>query len=330
MANCTRKASSPPRIKLPLKTEKHKYDTFREAVDNLIEAKSLYEYRVTDDASFNEQYKNLTEIITSTASKIFGHTKPYIQPPQNIANPKIKGIIADMRAIGEAIYFEKSNCTAHVSLKAMKRHDNALLIYTRSQEETNLHQILAKDRKALYKSLYAERAKEIVLRAKQADKRQIVIALKGSTKKMIQTSNYVPLPFALNDLDNPDILICDPEGVKATTREYFTRLYDHSRVRELPKPWLNTPSVTKVRKCVENDRFQWPQKITLPNFRAMICHGNHRPSPGPDQWEKWTIKSLSDKALSLILDLHNYKVTNSCFPGTIKDLWLTIIHKRGL
>jgi len=329
-ANFTRKASSPPRIKLPLKTEKHKYDTFREAVDNLIEAKSLYEYRVTDDASFNEQYKNLTEIITSTASKIFGHTKPYIQPPQNIANPKIKGIIADMRAIGGAIRFEKSNRTAHVSLKAMKRHDDALLVYTRSQEETNLHQILAKDRKALYKSLYAERAKEIVLRAKQADKRQIAIALKGSTKKMIQTSNYVPLPFALNDLDNPDILICDPEGVKATTREYFTRLYDHSRVRELPKPWLNTPSVTEVRKRVENDRFQWPQKTTLPNFRAMIRRGNHRPSPGPDRWEKWTIKSLSDKALSLVLDLHNYEVTNSCFPGTVKDLWLTTIHKRGL
>ena len=61
----------------------------------------------------------------------------------------------------------------------------------------------------------------------------------------------------------------------------------------------------------------------------MIRRGNHRPSPGPDRWEKWTVKSLSDKALSLVLDLHNHEVLNSCFPGTIKDMWLTTIYKRG-
>jgi hypothetical protein len=86
----------------------------------------------------------------------------------------------------------------------------------------------------------------------------------------------------------------------------------------------------EVRRRVEEDRFQWPRKTTLSNFRAMIRHGNHRPSPGPDRWEKWTIKSLSDRALSLVLDLHNYEVMNSCFPGTIKDLWLTTVFKKGL
>ena len=85
--------------------------------------------------------------------------------------------------------------------------------------------------------------------AKDADRRQVALALKGSTKKMIQTSTFVPLPFSLNDLDNPDKLICDPEGVMATTREYFKRLYDHSRVCELPKPWLDTPSVVRSYQC---------------------------------------------------------------------------------
>ena len=144
---------------------------------------------------------------------------------------------------------------------------------------------------------------------------------------MVQTTDFISLPFALNDLDDLEKLVCDPEGVKATTREYFTRLYDHSWVRKLPKPWLDMPSVIEVKTRVEDDSFQWPRKTTLPDFRAMICCGNHCPSPGPDQWEKWTIKSLSDKALSLVLDLHNYEVMNSCFPGTVKDLWLTTIHK---
>jgi hypothetical protein len=330
--NFTRKRSSPPRIKLPLKTEKHKYETFRENVDRLIEAKSIDNFVITDDASFLEQYKNLTEIITSTASNVFGHTKPYVETKPNITNAKIKIIVASIRAIGGAIRFEKSNRTAHVSLRAMKYHEDKLISSTGtpSQGRPNLLQALSTDRKTLHKNLYAERAKEIVSRAKQADKRQVFMALRGSTKKMVQDSNFVPLPFALNDLENPEKLVCDPEGVKETTRKYFTRLYDHSRVRELPKPWINTPSVVEVRQRVEEDRFQWPRKTTLANFRAMIRRGNHRPSPGPDRWEKWTVKSLSDKALSLVLDLHNYEVMNSCFPGTIKDLWLTTVFKKGL
>ena len=97
----------------------------------------------------------------------------------------------------------------------------------------------------------------------------------------------------------------------------------------MPKPWIETPSVVEVKARMLNDKFQWPQKATLADFRAMIRRGNHQPSPRPDRWEKWTIKSLSDKTLTLVLDLHNYKVTNLCFPGTIKDMWLTTIYKWG-
>ncbi|KAJ6560797.1 hypothetical protein DFH09DRAFT_1247832 [Mycena vulgaris] len=47
-----------------------------------------------------------------------------------------------------------------------------------------------------------------------------------------------------------------------------------------------------------------------------VERGNQRPSPGPDQY--------------LILDLHNYVVTHSRFPGSLKDMWITMFHKRGL
>jgi hypothetical protein len=99
--------------------------------------------------------------------------------------------------------------------------------------------------------------------AKDVDRRQVALALKGSTKKMIQTSTFVPLPFTLNDLDNWDKLICNPEGVKATMCEYFKRLYDHSWVCKLLKPWVDTPSVARVKRCIEEDRFQWPQETTV-------------------------------------------------------------------
>jgi len=61
----------------------------------------------------------------------------------------------------------------------------------------------------------------------------------------------------------------------------------------------------------------------------MIRCGNHRPAPGPDGWEKWLIKSLSDSALSLVMDL-NFIVMHSLFPGDVKDMWLTMFHKHGI
>ena len=85
------------------------------------------------------------------------------------------------------------------------------------------------------------------LESQRCYKQQIHMAFKGSIKKMVQATNYVPLPFALNNLDNPEKLICNSEGIKSTTCEYFTRLYDHSWVCKLPKPWLDTPSVIEVK-----------------------------------------------------------------------------------
>ena len=62
----------------------------------------------------------------------------------------------------------------------------------------------------------------------------------------------------------------------------------------------------------------------------MLHRGNHRPAPGSDVWEKWCIKNLSDFTLSLILDLHNYEIMNSRFPGDVKGMWMTYMHKRGI
>lgn len=170
-----------------------------------------------------------------------------------------------------------------------------------------------------------------MLHARLGERLHIAAALKGgSTRKLIQSSNFVSFLLALNNLDDTDKLICDPEGVKSTTQEYFLRLYDHSRVPDFPNPWLDIPLVKEVRSCVTDDPFVWPIKASLSDFRAMLRRGNSKPSPGPDGWEKWTIKSLSDSMLSLVLDLHNYQVLNSHFPGNIKDMWLTMFHKCGL
>ena len=112
-----RKASSQPRVKFPLKTEKHKYETFRDMVDKLVGAKSLHDRNIVDDDSFIKQYNDLTEIITSTAKSVFGVKKLFIESKPNITDNQIKGILSKLKSLGGAIYFEKSNQTMNVSIK---------------------------------------------------------------------------------------------------------------------------------------------------------------------------------------------------------------------
>src|SRR5882762_8389984 len=62
----------------------------------------------------------------------------------------------------------------------------------------------------------------------------------------------------------------------------------------------------------------------------MIRCSNNWPAPGLDGWENWLIKSLSDVTLCLVMDLLNFIVSHSQFPGNVKDMWLTMFHKRGI
>jgi hypothetical protein len=326
--NFIRRSSNKPRVRLPRKNEKDKYQTFADEVDDLIKTDELDKLTITNDETFLKLYSGLSTMITATAAKVFGKPKPYTKRKETITNRLIQSIVSNIRHVGGAIRREKSDGLVHVSLKALKHHSDAL---KNSSPSNSVLHILTKHRKALHKRLFAECAKETIARAKLLDKRKITAALMGnSTRKLAQNFDYVPLPLAVNDLDNPDRLICNPTEVKTTTMAYFQKLYDHSSIPTLPKHWMNTPSVLEVRSRVTEEPFEWPRKASLADLRALLCKGNNRPSPGPDQWEKWTVKSLSDSALTLVLSLLNYQVTNSCFPGDIKDMWLTMFHKRHL
>src|ERR1700683_808051 len=144
------------------------------------------------------------------------------------------------------------------------------------------------------------------------------------------TQEYIGLPTALNTLDGSGEVVTEPEKVKEVTRNYFQGLYHHSNPPKLPKLWMQSPSVNEVKDNVTQDPFLWPRLANTDDFQAMIRRGNHRPAPGLDGWEKWIIKNLSDFTLSLVLDLLNFIIAHSSFPGNVKDMWLTMFHKRGI
>ena len=59
---------------------------------------------------------------------------------------------------------------------------------------------------------------------------RIVDALKGGSTCKLFSQPFIPLPMVVNSLDDPSILICDPQGVKDETQKYFKNLYDHTNV----------------------------------------------------------------------------------------------------
>lgn len=73
----------------------------------------------------------------------------------------------------------------------------------------------------------------------------------------------------------------------------------------------------------------WPCPLTILDMRLLLHHGKQRPAPGPDGWEKWWIKALSDSALQLVVNLLNYEITTSTIPACLKLTTISTIHKKG-
>ncbi|EJD48722.1 hypothetical protein AURDEDRAFT_162176 [Auricularia subglabra TFB-10046 SS5] len=117
---------------------------------------------------------------------------------------------------------------------------------------------------------------------------------------------FIGLPLAISRPGSDD-LVADPAGVKQATASYFSNLYARDPEPQLEKPWLNTPSVVEIRRR----------------------KGNPRPMPNGDGMEKWCVRHLPDKALTVMTALHNYEVMYSRFPEPV-DKRLSMIHKRGL
>ena len=84
------------------------------------------------------------------------------------------------------------------------------------------------------------------------------------------------------------------------------------------------------------NRFQdtsipFPMATTSSPVRSqnLLRKGNSRPTPGPDGWEKWFLRHITDDSLSIILRLLNFIISNSHFPSCTKHTNISTIHKRG-
>jgi Reverse transcriptase (RNA-dependent DNA polymerase) len=321
-----------PRIKFPEYKDKHLFQLYRDETDARIKSDGLQDRTVTDDDSFVALYRDLTKVINDTADLVFGRIKrKKAVAHKSITNRTIQQLQGRSRALGGALRLD-SDPNYIPSYAAITAHTiSSLEFLNKPCGHTSLRSLLLAKRKSVNQELYRERSNEIYARAKRYDSFRISQALAGgSTKRLVQAAEFVPLPMSINTIDGSGKLLTSPDEVKDETRRYWNKLYSRQPIPPMEKPWLTTKSVKEVFNRVSANPFIWPKSASLVDFRALIRRGNNRPSPGPDGTEKWCVKSLSDFSLTPFLVLHNYMTANSCFPGDIKDMYLTMFHKRGL
>ena len=335
-ARCVHEVPTPtlnkPRVKFPDFKDKHFFQLYRDSTDAKILNAGLNDYTVSDDVSFNSLYTELTNIINDTAADVFGRVKRKLRNTNKIVtNPRIQHLQGRSRAIGGALRLinDPSARVSHAARHTHQAMSHEFLL--NPSVHPSLRDFILAKRKIINKDLYRERSNEVYSRAKRLDSSRISQALAGgSTRRLVQPAEFVPLPMSINTTDGSGKLLSSPDQVMAETRVYWEKLYARQPIPMMDKPWLLTDSVKRVKERVSSNPFTWPKKASLNDFRALIRRGNARPSPGPDGMEKWCVKSLSDFGLAPVLELHNYITIHSRFPGDTKDMYLTMFHKRGL
>ncbi|KAK6972007.1 hypothetical protein R3P38DRAFT_3297233 [Favolaschia claudopus] len=326
-----------PRSLYPKRGEKHRFKTFSDTVDELMDREHLQLDSVTDETSWTELYGRLTKILQEAAHSSFEYpTVGTKQGKGKITSTTLKVIVTEIRRVNRLI---SSLSSRHFySPRCMHEHW-ARPYFTAYQSApptdpsgclVNLETYLKLIRRALSKLRYREEKTEIIRRQDVTTRNRISSSLHGgSTKKLYGSAIYDPLPLALSAGDDPISFVTSPEGIKTGTMSYFVDLFHRHPRAPGDKPWLTTPSVLSIKQKADADPFTWPNPLSVTTLRGVLRKGTPRPCPGPDGWEKWWLKAVSDRALKFVVELLNFEIVKSCFPSAVKPTTMATIHKRG-
>ena len=298
---------------------------------------------ITSDAEFQRMYEAMTDILLSSARLSF--LLP--SPPRiclKVTNPTIRLLLTEIRHVNHLlgalpkVNTQVSLNSLNLSLYLPQERWVPEYLFTFFLEHphpldlrSSFRLYLTDIRRKLHKIRFAEERHEQTERLNKKSRGQFLNVLHGGSSKRLYPHAFSSLPLALNlsTDDQPDLIVTGPDPVKTATVQYFQDLYHRTERPPQEKPWLTTPSVLAVKQTISQSPFTWPVLLSLPDLRKLISKGNARPTPGPDGWEKWFLKHLSDNALSPILLLLNYILTSSHFPDCLKPTNMSTIHKRG-
>ncbi|KAG6874591.1 hypothetical protein C0992_007389, partial [Termitomyces sp. T32_za158] len=326
-----------PRFRYPFKKESIRLHAFSSYVDNMIDD-TIVNIPIVDDQSFQIVYRHMSQCLLNSATSSFTLTKRASTRTRKPMTPTIRLILTQTyhinRIIGslnQSIQHGGNHWAAPSEPWATELYNAFLNTQpaTVSFSPTEYRSFLRQIRRKLHKLRFAEERQCLKDWNLDFASRQIACLLQGGSARKLYSHQFSDLPRALSIDSELDSFITDPEGIKRSTQSYFTTLYKRTPRPPQPKPWLTTPSVHNISLAVRADPFTWPQLMSLDDLRRMSNRGNTRPTPGPDRWEKWFLRFLSDRALKPILDLINYILRSSHFPDVIKPIYVSTIHKKG-
>ncbi|KAF5376641.1 hypothetical protein D9615_007876 [Tricholomella constricta] len=325
-----------PRFRVPHKSQNHRFVAFADAVDHRLDETTLDGSLIVDDSSFDEAYHQMTDILTLAARESFDLPRSTPNTPNKPMNPTIRVILRELRRINRLISALNTLLTTgldhYPSAPWAPRYYSSFLASVRLTHSTEEFRAYLKTlRRHLNRIRYAEEREFRREADIKQSSRKITTVLNGGSAKQLFSRHFSTLPLALSSdpSSDPELIFTGPEHVKSITQQYFTDLYHRTPRPSQDKPWMDTPSVRSIAARTTRDPFPWPQPLDLGTLRVLLSRGNARPTPGPDGWEKWFVKRLSDRALSIILRLANYIITHSHFPASLKPTNISTIHKRG-
>ncbi|KAF5367841.1 hypothetical protein D9615_010570 [Tricholomella constricta] len=325
-----------PRFRFPHRSQSQRFHHFSAAVDQRLDSGNLEELPVLDDPTFDAVYHQMTDILLQAAAESFDLPKPPTNTSTKPTNSTIRVIIRELHRINRLISalntllstgVDRYPCTPWAP-----RYYASFMASTQTNHSTeDFRQYLKLLRRQLHRIRYAEERECRRQTLFKQSSGKISAVLKGGSAKLLFPRHFSCLPLALsaNPSSDPDTISTGPDHVKSITQQYFTRLYHRVPRTPQQKPWMETPSVQNVAERTAADPFTWPQPLNLTALRSLLSRGNARPTPGPDGWEKWFIKRLSDRALNIVLRLANYTILHSHFPPSVKSTNISTIHKRG-
>nr|VWO97891.1 Cytochrome P450 3A13 [Ganoderma boninense] len=303
--------SYPPRFRYPKRADTYRFSDFADRVDAAVQEEHLADQPVTDDASFTIRYSALTRILRLCGTDSFELPRPPPpSPSMRPSTPHIRQIVLEIRHVNQLI----ASLRQGYFLTFIACHEWAIQylsgFHSQPQSPPSWHHdhnpafqsYLTSLRRSLQRLRFRAERDELDRRATRSSKACIDAALLGgSTKRLfVHAHDTDGPPAALQHPHDPLTFVTGPEDIKQSTVRYFTELFRQTPRAPSAKPWISSPSVQQIKARTAEHPFLWPQPLTLPDFRSLLRKGNPRPAPGPDLWEKWCIKSLSDDSLTLV------------------------------
>jgi len=325
----------PSRHCYPRQAERNRLQLFTEKMDTLLQNLPRVNEPVVDDLSYELRYQLLTQTLLTAADASFTLPHPYRPNTGPIRNETIRLLVREGRRLGRLIFALKAGSSRLQSLCAVQpwaqQYLSAYQAHVLTSKFISFHDFLRHIRRSIAKLRYQAEKSELTRRQQNTERARIGTTLRGASAKRLYPDRFhsAGLPVALLDASAPGSFITTPSGIRDATRNYFLGLFSRQQRAPVNKPWLDTPSITEVRARLMQTPFNWPQPLTISDLRALLRKGKTRPAPGPDRWEKWQLRLLSDSALTLVADLLNYHIVRSRFPPCIKSSTLSTLHKRG-